>query len=231
MDQKGIKMNEKQIKAKERRYKKAICRDLNLESMKETLWDMYSECEDIRWIEENGRMDLASLLDDDDDEAAEFSMMFSDLSNDLYQMLQDIKNEYIPKYFDDFFTAAGVGSMNGGLLGYDSYECDYYGIQPVYNKYAEESSRERIMRLPKNEILEAAFICTRVFQQFLSVRTRYEDLKASIDILKDKNNGQLKIVKQIEETYEAFSEHGIYTKEERNWDRLVAEMPQEAWIS
>lgn len=39
----------KRLKAKNLRFKKPICRDLNLDAVKSNLYDIMCECEDIRW--------------------------------------------------------------------------------------------------------------------------------------------------------------------------------------
>ena len=38
----------KRFKAKQLRYKKPICRDLNLDKIQEDLYDIIEECEEIR---------------------------------------------------------------------------------------------------------------------------------------------------------------------------------------
>lgn len=37
-------------KAKNLRYKKPIAKDLNLEAIKQDLWDMQEACEDVHWF-------------------------------------------------------------------------------------------------------------------------------------------------------------------------------------
>ena len=41
----------KAYKAKQLRYKKPIVRDLNLDSIRNDLWDMQSVCYDIHWYD------------------------------------------------------------------------------------------------------------------------------------------------------------------------------------
>lgn len=61
----------KRLKAKNLRFKKPICRDLNLEAIKNDLYDIMCECEDIRWYtdSEDGEDTLINALAGDEDEA------------------------------------------------------------------------------------------------------------------------------------------------------------------
>lgn len=68
----------KRLKAKNLRFKKPICRDLNLDAVKSNLYDIMCECEDIRWYtdSEDGEDTLINALAGDEDEAYEFKNMF-----------------------------------------------------------------------------------------------------------------------------------------------------------
>lgn len=68
----------KRLKAKNLRFKKPICRDLNLDTIKENLYDIMCECEDIRWYtdSEDGEDTLINALAGDEDEAYEFKIEY-----------------------------------------------------------------------------------------------------------------------------------------------------------
>lgn len=116
----------KKHKAKQLRYKKPIAKDLNLDKINEDLWDIQETCEEIRWYtdSEDGEDSLINALDGDEDEAFEFKMAFADLCAECERMQEDLQEEWVPECFDIFFVAAGAGV----LLGWDSYEQDYFGI-------------------------------------------------------------------------------------------------------
>lgn len=145
-----------------------------------------------------------------------------------------LKEEWIPDCFDKFFVAIETGKDFGGLLGYDSYEQDYFGLSSADASYAEDESKKFLKRLTKDDLIEAARQCFRVYQSFVSLRYRYDCLKAAIDILRDKNTGYLQMVKQIEETYEKANKESYGfrydCKEVRELDNILKNMPQEAWI-
>ena len=116
----------KKIKAQNLRYKKPIAKNLNLDAITQDLWNMQEVCEEIRWYtdSEDGGDSLINALSDDEDEAYEFKMAFADLCAECERMLEDLQEEWVPECFDIFFVAVGAGD----LLGWDSYEGDYFGI-------------------------------------------------------------------------------------------------------
>lgn len=76
----------KRWKAKQLRYKKPIVRDLNLDKIREDLWNIMEECENIRWYtdSDDGNDSLINALDGDEDEAYEFKMAFADLCAECF---------------------------------------------------------------------------------------------------------------------------------------------------
>ena len=226
----------KRQKAQALRYKKPIVRDLNLDTIRAELWDIRDACEDVHWYFETDDDTLLNALDGNEDEAYEFKMMFSDLCAECEQMSEDLVQEWIPDCFDRFFVAAGAGENYGGLLGYDSYEGDYYGLEYSFlEDAAEEESRKKLKAMTKDELIAAARQCFRVYQSFIALRHRYDCLKASMDILRAQNTGYLQMVKQIEEVYDRADRESQgfrfdYAKDVRELDRILKNMPQEAWL-
>lgn len=222
----------KRKKARELRYRKPIVKDINLDKIREDLWDIYGECEDVRWYFDGDDDTLINALDGDDDEAYEFKMMFGDLCAECEQMQTDLEEEYIPEYFDAFFVAIGAGYSGGGYLGWDSYEQDYFGLSCA-DEYVESEMVKKLKQLTKEELISGAHICFKVYHAYLGLRHRYDCLKASMDILRDQNTGHLQLVKQIEEVYEKanadrFYEYGQPT---RDLIRFTNMLPAEAWIA
>lgn len=226
----------KRQKAQALRYKKPIVRDLNLDTIRAELWDIRDACEDVHWYFETDDDTLLNALDGNEDEAYEFKMMFSDLCAECEQMSEDLVQEWIPDCFDRFFVAVGAGECYGGLLGYDSYEHDYFGLETSYlESIAEEESKKQLKTMTKDELIAVAGQCFRVYQSFIALRYRYDCLKASMDILRNQNTGYLQMVKQIEEVYDRADRESQgfrydYGKEVQELNRLVCSMPREAWI-
>ena len=76
--------------------------------------------------------------------------------------------------------------------------------------------------------------CAKILFNFVGLRNRYNNLKAAMDILKDQNSGYLQMVEQINEVYTKAEEesHGFkyWAKEVKELDRILENLPQEAWI-
>lgn len=221
-------------KAKNLRYKKPIVNGLNLDDIKQNLYDIEEACEGVRWYFDCDDDTLINALDGDDDEAFEFKMMFADLSAECEQMREDLHElrwyEDKEEAFNAWFPAIGGGDM----LGWDTYESDYMPLDGGYeDQLAEKESRKRISRMTKEQILDTAKLSFQIIRSYLGLMSRYDQLKAAMDILRDQNTGYLQIVKRIEELYEKANADGFYSwggSSMKEFDRLVSNMPQEAWI-
>ena len=221
----------KREKAKNLRYRKPIVKDLNLSSIQEEMWDISAECDNFRYYFDTDDDTLLNALDGNEEEEYEFKMMFADLCAECEQMQGDLQNEYVPLYFDEFFVSIGAGESGGGLLGWDSYEQDYFGIG-ISDSFAERESRKRMMRLKKEQLIEGAQACFKVVYAYLGIRHRYDCLKAAMDILRDENTGYLQLVNKINVTYERANEEGFYSWKQatRELEQLASAMPDLSWL-
>lgn len=224
----------KRIKAKNLRYKKPIAKGLTLDAIREALWEIMEACADVQYYVEEDEETLINALDGDEDDAFEFKMMFADLTAECEQMNEDLQNEYIPEYFDLFFVAANKG---GEMFGFDTYEQDYFGLSSFEGELANKEAAKKMKRLTKDQLIETAQVCFRVYQSFIGLQHRYDCIKAALDILRDENTGYLQMVRQIEEAYEKADEETDGFRWEfrggpalRELDSLIDNMPQEAWV-
>lgn len=226
----------KRHKAKQLRYKKPIVKDLNLDSIKQDLWDIQEACEEVHWYtdSEDGNDSLINALSGDEDEAYEFKMAFANLCAECDRMFEDIEEEWVPDCFDIFFVAAGAGETYGGLLGFDEYEQDYFGIE-CSDSWAEDEAKKKLKQMTKDEMIAAVRQCFRVYSAYIGLRNRYDRLKAAIDILRDQNTGHLQAVKEIEKLYEAAAAKqgwgAEHSKERKEFERYTDALPPEAWIA
>lgn len=221
-------------KAKRLRYRKPIVKNLNLWSIRQELCDIQEQCEEVHWYCDTDDETLINALDGDEDEAYEFKMMFADLCAECERMFEDLEEEWVPGCFDKFFVAVGAGEDYGGLLGYDSYEQDYFGLSCT-DAFAEDESKKVLKQLTKDNLIAASRQCFHIYQSFIALKYRYDCLKAAMDILRDQNTGYLQMVKKIEEVYEKADEESFgfryqWCKEVIELDRITGNMPQEAWI-
>ena len=208
----------KRQKAKQLRYRRPVVRDLNLESIYQELWDIQEQCEEVHWYFDTDDETLLNALDGDEDEAYEFKMMFADLCAECEKMLEDLREEWV----------------RSASISYDSYEQDYFGLSCT-EAFAEDESKRALKQLTKDNLIAAARQCFRIYQSFIALRHRYDCLKAAMDILRDENTGYLKMIKQIEEMYEKADEESDgfryeWCKSVKELDRILGNMPQEAWI-
>ena len=223
----------KRIKARNLRYKKPIANGLTLDDIKNTLWDISEACTDVQYYIDGDDDTLLNALDGDEDDAYEFKMMFSTLSAECEQMQYNLNYEYVPEYFDLFFVAVNKG---GQMLGYDTYEQDYYGLGHYESGWANEEAVKRMKALTKDQLIQAMQCCFGVYQAYIGLTYRYDCIRAAMDILRDENTGYLKMVKQIEELYGKSEEETDGFKycwrsdTLDTFNRLLDNMPQEAWI-
>lgn len=226
----------KKLKARQMRYKRPIVKNLNLDTIIQDLWDIQEECEDIRWYtdSEDGTDSLINALSGDEDEAYEFKMAFADLCAECDRMMNDLDDEWVPECFDIFFVSIGAGELEGELLGWDSFEQDYFSISCA-DSFAEDEAKKKLKQMTKDNLIAAARQCFKIHHAYIGLRNRYDNLKAAIDILRDQNTGYLQVVKEIEKLYEDASKdkwsRNEYSKESREWKRYTDALPPEAWIA
>jgi len=215
------------------RYKKPIVKGLNYDDIVTNLYDIQEECENVRWYFDGDDDTLINALDGDDDEAYEFKMMFGDLCAECEQMSNDLHElrwyEEIKEAFNAWFPA-----INGGeMIGWDFYESDYMPIMRCYEQeMAAKEGRKRIMRMTKEQLLDAAELSFRIVRSYLGLMSRYDQIKAAMDILRDQNTGYLQMVKRIEEIYQKADKSDFYDwgSSMKEFNKLVDCMPQEAWL-
>ena len=220
-------------KAKNLRYKKPIVRDLNLDRIREDLWEIQEACEEVRWYtdSDDGTDSLVNALAGDEDEAYEFKMAFADLSAECDRMQEDLQDEWVPECFDVFFVSAGAGTYYGGLLGWDSYEGDYYGLESHEDDFAENEAGKMLHQMTKKDFIAAVRRCFRIYQAYIGLRYRYDNLKAALDILRDQNTGVLQAVREIDRLYDALDgAWNDYGKEAREWKQYTDALPPEVWL-
>ena len=238
-DPKEIERNRARYNAENLRYKKPIVCDLNAEAMMDIAQHILDECYEIHWYtdSEDGEDSLINAMDGDDEAAWEFRMAFGDLEANAERFMDELREywDVLPDGFDTFFAAIGANrsEFGGGMMGYDSYYEDYYGLQSAFRiELAEEAAAERILRKTKKEMLELAGTCFGVAMNFISVRNRYENLKAAIDVLRGKNTALLKQVTEIEQQY--YEAEAIrfdpWNDATKKFDKMLEGLPDRVWL-
>ncbi len=229
IDVKEIERLKRAEKARNLRYKKAIACTMNLDNIRQWIWDTFGELEDVTYVAQNDEM-FVQAFDGDEEEAFEFRMAFNALSGDLDRFREDLEEEWIPDCFDDLFCAcAGDGEQ---ILGYDTVEEDYFGLSSYEASKGQKEAQKRLERLTKKDLIEASQRCFQVAVAFLGLRSRYEDLRAAVDILRAENDGLLTGIKAIEKLYDEWSKADFKAKWDisNQMDNVAAQMPDEVWL-
>lgn len=239
-------------KARQLRYQRPACMSLNWQRMREDLSEMSDDIGAATWMD--GKYELLSMaMDDSENElTVEFETAFGALQGELDKMYEDMRmiedydraqffgekadDEYDdpPKIFDMFFPAIGLEDC---MIGFDIEEHDYYGIECGMESYVKGEARKRLKRLTKDELLDLAGACMNVARQYMSLKARFDGLNASIDILKGRHEETLRMVKGIEELYDAaesrtegFRYNFLGNKELDKLDAALANLPDRFWV-
>lgn len=223
----------RQQKAKALRYKKPMMQHMSFDFIRQSIEEMRDAVYDVKWFVDDHES-LTNALCGDEDEAYEFQMAFADMDAELEFFENDLRDAYVPDCFDELFPATDTGCF-GAMLGYDSFEGDYMGLNPYEYQNGKEEAEKRICRLTKKELLEAVGACLKIYAQFTAIQYRYDCLSASLDIVRGKNLERLKIIKAVEEQYEKANEASSgfrydWGDEVRRFDEMLWEVPQEYWI-
>lgn len=226
-------------KAKALRYRKAVVKDMYYEKIVDELSEIAEECSEVQWFvdSEDGEETLLSAMDGDESEAFEFRMAFSSLSADVERMQETINGGWSETGieeddFNDFFAAihASVDGSNG-MAGYDEYEQDYFDLHSYESEAAIKEAQKRLMRLKKEEIIDRAQLCFNIGIQFIALRTRYDDLKAALDILRGENVTFLQQVQAIEAAYDQATQGEYeFERDSKQFDEMLKELPDRVWI-
>lgn len=214
-------------KARALRYKKAALDSLGWDQIYDQLQEIGEACCDVRWFIDDDGDNVLAAMDGDEDEVYEFKMAFADLEAKCEQLNDILQENYdIGKYFDDC-TVALIGNRYN-LVGYDAMEEDYYSLARYDATLAEKESAKRVMRWTKSEMIEKIGQCMGITLAVIDLRSSYDYLKATMDIIRGENMSIIKIVKEIEEEYNKVDESGFYKS--RDFDKLVSMLPERAWL-
>lgn len=191
------------------------------------LYDMSSACDEIRWAEGNC---TEPVLDGDEDEGAGYRMEFSELESAIDRLSEQLC-QVEPDVFDD--CTVGLIGNRYNLIGYDSYEEDYFSLCSWDRDRAVTAAGKRLMRQTKADMIATIGQCVGILLAFYDVRQRYDYISAALNVVLGQNLDELHTVRSIEEAYAAWCSEeftsGKY-KAERRLDALLCELPEIYWI-
>lgn len=212
------------------RYKKSIAKGFNLYDIQNELSELCEECGNIRWCVDGNEDELIEALDGDEEEAFEFRLLFSELSAEAEELYTRLDETYITEYFDTFFAAVAHGCVK--LIGFDTFEDDYFSMASYEQENGKEEAEKRLMRLTKQELIKCARQCFGIATAILNVRYKADYLKASMDVLQSKNHAYLEAIKSIEQLYEEADNVNWHSWEKsvRRFDETADAMPARVWL-
>lgn len=218
-------------RARNLRYKKSLVRDLNWDSLISSLYEMQETVTDVQWSD---RDQLIEILGDEEDADA-FMTEFGELEADLERVQSDLEEyrDWRDEDFDDSMVTVLGANLGGGLIGYDAYETDYYGLESTYEEeLAQKAAKARLMRKTKEDLIELYGISIRVIVQYEAVRYRFDCLKTAMDSIRDSQDIKRATLDEMEDLYEkcereAFYDFAPYTK---RFNMILDQLPADAWL-
>lgn len=228
------------------RYKKPALASMSFNDITEGLDAIEELCGDVHWWIDNEQDFLINALDDSEEEAFNFRMAFSDIENDCYRLREALQESVRDLYyFSDYeeaykdaekafndTTVALVGNRFN-LVGYDDYEYDYFDLVGYDSELAEREAGKRLMRLTKKEMLSAIGMNMGILIAYLDLSYRFDRLKATMEILQDKNHSLLDTIRSIEKAYDEWEKNQTAigkTEAEKRFDSLLENLPEQVWI-
>lgn len=220
-------------RAKQTRYRKPIAPRMSLYGIQSGLLDMMSTVSEVEATIQHDDA-LLDALDGSEEQAIDIRIAFADLLTKLEDLWNDTENGNVPEYFDLFFPATGTKEF-GAYCGYDDYEEDYMPLEGFEPDMAEQEAKKRIMRLTKSELLDTVRDCLKVYQRYIDAKTNYDNLESIVEILCGENGINIRLIRAIEETYEAaaLATHDFKYPcgpEWREYEQALAKLPQECWL-
>lgn len=226
MDAVKSKEEQRRQKAAALRYKRPALDTLGYDFIICELEDMSCYCDNIRWAEENC---TEPVLDGDEDDGAGYRLTFSKLESSI-----DAIHEQIWSIDSELFDDCTVGLIGNRyrVVGYDSYEEDYFSLFSWDTERAVSESGKRLMRHTKAEMLTAIGQCIGILIAFYDVRQRFDYLKAALDVALGNNLDDLRLVRDIETAWQAWQDAGAYQycKEAYALERIADELPEIYWV-
>ncbi|MGN1365473.1 MAG: hypothetical protein ACI406_08915 [Victivallis vadensis] len=215
-------------KSRNLRYRRPALTMIRRDAIMDEINEIGDECAMLEYAVEDDEK-LIDAFDGDSDEAFEFRMMFSALTDKCERLTRALTDADVTEHFDDFF----VGLLGGGaykVIGFDSFEEDYFALTQFDAELAHEVAGKRLMGLTKENLIATAGQCIGIMMSLLDIRHSYDCLKSTLDILRDERAEVMKNVKGISEAYDKVQENP-YNREARNlYESLLERLPDVAWV-
>ena len=225
-----IKRQQAADKARQMRYRRPMLADLGWSEMQCLLYDIAEQCSEVHYFCSDWD-NLLAAFDGDDDAANDFTIAYSELEADverLNEVLNQIERLSDEDGAEDYYnncTVALIGNRYE-LFGFDQMDEDYCSLCGYDTELAVSEAGKKLMRYTKAEIISRIGQCMGALLAFADIRSRYEHLEATMDILCGYNQAVRDAMEEINKLYEA-STDGWY---DRRFDELLKVIPDEVWL-
>lgn len=220
-------LEKKRTKIASRCRQRAICQTLNIESIRQFLWEADEAVAEVAYAQQDE--DVLTEVLGGEEEAFSFRMAFSVLEADIQKFSDDLDELWVPQDFDDFLVGMRAEDQ---MLGYDESEGDYFGFDENWQMDAAvQDAKIRLKRHTKDDLLDAAGQCVRIAACYMGLKVRYDNLRDALDLVRDNNANVLQVTDEINKAYdkiisECFPPH----KDVMAFERMVDTLPQECWL-
>lgn len=217
-------------KARNMRYKKSMLASLGWAEIESELNDIEEECSGVHWLTADDDA-LVAALDGNEDEAYEFKMVFADIEGKCEILRRTVEEiTYYDDYFEDVFNACTVALIGNRyeVIGFDTFEEDYYSMCKYEQNLAITEAGKRIMRMTKSEMISTIGQCFGIVLAFADLRQQYDSISAAMAILRQENKSIIDTVKMIEAAYDRCKDN--WGDRDDEFDRLLENLPERAWL-
>ena len=226
-------------KAQEMRYKKSALQEMSYYAIRRGLEEITEACYDVDWLFDSGNEDaIYEVLEETYEDFDEFRNAFLTVRLDaerLWDETEEILRYYDEDDFEQYFndcTVALIGNRYQ-LMGYDTVETDYFNLSQYDSELAVSEAGKRLMKFKKADIISRIGQCMGILLAYYDLRQQYDCLKTTLDLLRGENVSVIHLVRNIEEAYEKANSEKFdeYSKETKEFDKLVSQLPEKVWIS
>jgi len=247
----GSRMNKtKAERARELRCcRKPVLASMEYDLIELELEEISRECDDIDFTFDSDPNALLDAMDGDDSAVKEFRMAFVDLGEKVRGLQKALRRRewalrdenYDPAADFNSCLSALVGDFykgrDGGLFGWDSVSEEYYELDAFDADFAIQEAVKRLCRKTKAYMVKSIQTTLRIFLSMIDIREEFDYINNAIDIAKEENMALAKLLLDIDNAYEAaekisdgFKNTFRAEREIKEFDRLLAELPERCWV-